>query len=181
MANARKRYADRAGGLSNSSRRDGGPPPGGVLGLHSRGRGRVTTISVIRVEGVVCHIDHSLETPEGDSHENMQLGPQSRNNQSGTRNGEVDVEAHAFCNRLSRPCEPEAVDNRGSLVEETQAFSVEDNRMGNGYHGGEADNLERDTLHDKGDTRGCGEGGLHNHAADEFYQSKNRRQQGCGV
>ncbi len=26
-------------------------------------------------EGVACHIDHSLETLEEDSHENMQLGP----------------------------------------------------------------------------------------------------------
>ena len=126
---------------------------------------------------VACHIDHSLETPEGDSHENM--GPQSRSNQSETRNGEVEVGAHAFCNHLFRPCEPGAADNRGTLAGETQAFSVEDNRMGNGHHGEGADNLERDTLHDKEDTRGCGEGGLHNHAADEFYRSKNRRQQGC--
>ena len=132
-------------------------------------------------EGVACHIDHSPETPEVDSPENMQLGPQCRSSQSETRNGEVDVEAHAFCNHLFRPCEPEAVDNRGSLAEETQAFSVEDNRTGNGYHEEGADNLERDTLHDKGDTRGCGEGGLHNHAAGEFYRSKNHRQQGCGV
>jgi hypothetical protein len=136
---------------------------------------------IFQWEEVACHIDHSLETPEGDSHENMQLGPQSRSSQSETRNGEVDVEAHAFCNHPFRPCEPEAVDNRGSLAEETQAFSVEDNRMGNGHHGEGADNLGRDTLHDKGDTRGCGEVGLHNHAADGFYRSKNRRQQGCGV
>jgi hypothetical protein len=136
---------------------------------------------IFQREEVACHIDHSLETPEGDSHENMQLGPQSRNSQSETHNGEVDVEAHAFCSRLFRLCEPEAVDNHGSLAEETQAFSVGDNRMGNGHHGEGADILERGTLHDKEDTRGCGEAGLHNHAADEFYQSKNRRQQGCGV
>ena len=111
----------------------------------------------------------------------MQLGPQNRSSQSETHNGEVEVEAHAFCNHLSRLCEPGAVDNRGSLAEETQAFSVEGNRMGNEHHGEGADNLERDTLHDKGDTRGRGEVGLHNHAADEFYRSKNRRQQGCGV
>ena len=91
------------------------------------------------------------------------------------------MEAHAFCNHLFRPCEPGAVDNRGSLAEETQAFSVEDNRMGSGHHEEGADNLERDTLRDKGDTRDCGEGGLRNHAADEFYRSKNRRQQDCGV
>ena len=130
---------------------------------------------------VACHIDHSLETPEADSHENMQLGPQSRSSQNETRNGEVDAEAHAFCNHLFRPCELEAVDNRGSLAEERQAFSVADNRMGNGHHGEGADNLERDTLHDKGDIRGCGEGELHNHAAGEFYRSKNPHQQGCGV
>ena len=91
-------------------------------------------------EEVACHIDHSLEMPEGDSHENMQPGPQNRSSQSETRNGEVDVEAHAFCNHLFHPCEPGVVDNRGSLAEETQAFSAEDNRMGNGRHG-EADNL----------------------------------------
>jgi hypothetical protein len=136
---------------------------------------------IFQWEEVACHIDHNLETPVEDSHENMQLGPQSRSSQSETRSGEVDVEAHAFCNHLFRPCEPVVVDNRGSLAEETQAFSVEDNRMGNGHHGEGADNLERDTLRDKGDTRGCGEGGLHNHAADEFYRSKNRRRQGCGV
>ena len=73
------------------------------------------------------------------------------------------------------------MDNRGSLAEETQAFSVEDNRMGNGHHGEGGDNLERDTLRDKGDTRGRVEVGLHNHAGDEFYRSTNRRQQGCGV
>jgi hypothetical protein len=101
---------------------------------------------IFQWEEVACHIDHSLETPEEDSHENMQLGPQSRSSQSETRNGEVDVdvEAHAFCNHLFRPCEPEAVDSRGSLAEETQAFSVEDNRMGNGHHGEGADNLERE-------------------------------------
>lgn len=136
---------------------------------------------IFQWEEVACHIDHSLETPEGDSHENMQLGPQSRSSQSETRNGEVDVEAHAFYNHLFRPCEPGAVDNHGSLAEETQAFLVEDNRMGNGHHGEGVDNLERGTLHDKGDTRGCGEGGLHNHAADGFYRSKNHRQQGYGV
>jgi hypothetical protein len=130
---------------------------------------------------VACHIDHSLETPEGGSHENMQLGPQSRSSQSETRNGEVDVEARAFYSHLFRLCEPGAVDSRGSPAEEIQAFLVEDNRMGNGHHGEGADNLERGTLRDKGDTRGCGEGGLHNHAADEFYRSKSRHQRGCGV
>ena len=136
---------------------------------------------IFQWEEVACHIDHSLEMPEGDSHENMQLGPQSRSSQSETRNGEVDVEAHAFYNHLFRPCEPEAVDNRGSLAEGRQAFSVEDNRMGNGHHGEGADNLEMDILRDKGDTRDCGEGGLHNRAADGFYRLKNRRQQDCGV
>lgn len=73
-------------------------------------------------EGVACHIGHSLETLEGDSHEDMQPGPQSRSSQTETRNGEVEVEARAFCSRLHRPCEPGAVHNRGSLAEETQAF-----------------------------------------------------------
>jgi hypothetical protein len=132
-------------------------------------------------EGVACHIGHSLETPEGDSHENMQLGPQSRSSQSETRNGEVEVEAHAFCNHLHRPCEPGAAHNRGSLAEEIQAFWVADNRMGNAHHGKGADNLEEGTLHDTADTPGYGEGVLHSHAADEFYRSKNRRQEGCGV
>jgi hypothetical protein len=42
----------------------------------------------------------------------MQLGPQSRSSQSETRNGEVDVEAHAFCNHLFRPCKLGAVVSR---------------------------------------------------------------------
>ena len=46
-------------------------------------------------EGVACHIGHSLETPEVDSHENTQLGPQSRSSQIETRNGEVEG-VHAF-------------------------------------------------------------------------------------
>ncbi len=58
---------------------------------------------------------------------------------------------------------------------------MEDNRTGNGHHEEGADILEEDTLHDKADTRGYGEGGLHSHAADEFYRSKNRLQEGCGV
>ena len=73
-------------------------------------------------EGAACHIDHSLETPEGDSHDYMQLAPQSHNSQSETRNGEVAVAAHAFCNRLHRLCEPGVVDIHDSLAEETQAF-----------------------------------------------------------
>lgn len=132
-------------------------------------------------EGVACHIGRSLETPEGDSHENMQLGPQSRSSQSETRNGEVEVEAHAFCNHLRHPCEPGAVHNRGSLAEETQAFEVEGNRMGNGHHGKVAGNLGEGTLHDKADTLGYEDGGLHSHAAGEFYRSKSRHQEGCGV
>jgi hypothetical protein len=55
-------------------------------------------------EGAAYHIDHSPETPEVDSRENMQLGPQSRSIQSETRNGEAE-EAHAFCNRPHPPYE----------------------------------------------------------------------------
>ena len=72
-------------------------------------------------EEVAYHIDRSLETREGDSHENMQLGPQNRSSQSETHNGEVEVEARAFCNHLHHPCEPGVGDIRDSLAEETQA------------------------------------------------------------
>jgi len=72
-------------------------------------------------EGVVCHIGHSPETPEVESHENMHLGPQSRSSQSETRNGEVE-EVHAFCNHLRRPCEPAVEGNRDSLEGERQVF-----------------------------------------------------------
>jgi hypothetical protein len=68
------------------------------------------------------HIGHSLETPELDSHEDMQLGPQNRSSQSETRNGEVVVEVHAFCNRLYHPYEPGAEDNRDSLEGERRVF-----------------------------------------------------------
>ena len=73
-------------------------------------------------EGVAYHIDHSPETSEGGSHENMQLGPQSRSSQSETHIGEVEVEAHAFCNHLHHPCEPGEADIRDNLAEEIQAF-----------------------------------------------------------
>jgi len=118
--------------------------------------------------------------PGGDSHENMQLDPQSRSSQSETRNGGAE-EDHAFCNRLYRLYGPAAEDNRGSLAEGTQVFSVVDNHMDNAHHGEEAGSLVEDTLRDRGDTRGCGEWGLQNHAADGFYQSKIRLQAGCGV
>lgn len=53
--------------------------------------------------------------------------------------------------------------------------------MGNEHHGEEVGNLEVDTPRDKADTRGCGEEEVHNHVADEFYRSMNRRQMGYGV
>ncbi len=53
--------------------------------------------------------------------------------------------------------------------------------MNNGHHGEGADSLDEDTLHDKADTRGYGEGVLRSHAEDGFYQSENRRQESCGV
>jgi hypothetical protein len=125
-------------------------------------------------EGGACHIGHSLEMPEVDSHEGMRLGPQSHSSQSETRTGEVDEEAHAFCNHPHHPCEQRAEDNRGSLAEETLVFLGEDNRTSNEHHGEEADNLEGDTLHDRQDIREHGERVLHNHAADEFYRLRNR-------
>lgn len=53
--------------------------------------------------------------------------------------------------------------------------------MGNEHLGKGVDNLEEDTLHDKADTRGFGEEVLHSRVGDEFYRSKNHRQEGCGV
>lgn len=73
------------------------------------------------VEGGAYRIGHSLGTPEVDMDENMQPGPQSRSSQSETRSGEV-AEAHAFCNRPYRLCEPGAEDNRDSLEGGKQVF-----------------------------------------------------------
>jgi hypothetical protein len=53
--------------------------------------------------------------------------------------------------------------------------------MGNEHHGEEVGNLEADTLRDRADTRGCGQGEVHNHVADEFYRSANHHQMGYGV
>jgi hypothetical protein len=72
-------------------------------------------------EGVAYHIGHSAGTPEVDSHENMQLGPQCRSSQSETRNEKVEV-VRAFCNRLHRPYEPAEEGNRDSLEGERQVF-----------------------------------------------------------
>ena len=71
------------------------------------------------MEGVVGHIDRSLETPEGGSRESTQLGHQSRSNQSETHNAEAGEEAHAFYNRPCRSGELEAEGNRDNLVGET--------------------------------------------------------------
>jgi hypothetical protein len=131
-------------------------------------------------EGVACRTGHSPETLWVDSHENMQLDPQSRSSQSEIRNGEVE-EVHAFCNRLHRPYEPAPEGNRDNLEGGRQVFWAEDNRMGNEHHGEEVGNLEADTLRDTADTRGCGEEQVHNHAVDEFDQSMNCRQGGYGV
>ena len=73
------------------------------------------------MEGDAFRIGHSLGTPEVDRHENMQLGPQSRSTQTETRSGEV-AGAHAFCNRLYRPSEQGAEDNRDILVGGKQVF-----------------------------------------------------------
>ena len=86
------------------------------------------------------------------SHENTQLGPQSRCSQIETCNGEVE-EVHTFCNHLYRPCEPAA----------------EGNRTGNEHHMKEVGNLEAGTRRDRADNHGSEE--AHTHAADEFHQS----------
>lgn len=52
--------------------------------------------------------------------------------------------------------------------------------MDNEYHEEGVDNLAAGTLHDRADTRGCGEV-LHNHAVDGSYRSMNHHQMGCGV
>ena len=70
-------------------------------------------------KGGVGHIDRSLETPEEDSRESMQLGRQSRSSQSETHNAEVGEEGHAFCIRLCRSCVPGAEGNHDILVGET--------------------------------------------------------------
>ena len=53
--------------------------------------------------------------------------------------------------------------------------------MSNERHGEVADSPEGGTLHDKAGTRGRGEEALRNHGVDEFYRSKNRRQEDCGA
>ena len=53
--------------------------------------------------------------------------------------------------------------------------------MDNVHRGGEVGNLEVDTLRDKADSRGCGEGVQCSHGADGSYRSEDHRLEGCGV
>ena len=50
------------------------------------------------------------------------------------------------------------------------------------HRGVEAGSLEGGILHDKADSRGCGEGVPHSHGVDVSYRSENRLlEEGCGV
>ena len=53
--------------------------------------------------------------------------------------------------------------------------------MNNAHHGGEVGNRAGDTLHDKADSRDCGEGVLRSHGVDGSYRSEDHRLEGCGV